>query len=170
VQLVRTRSKTIAAADERWKQHESYPARSAGRSRKRDAEMTYVMPVVVSIVATWLAGFLWFKVLFRLPSADGRLPSLSYNTRAAISASPACLRGSWFARAGTRSPTGYLLRSWSGLVSWRRSPRSHVRVPIFLASILCHYGRQRPLRAPHHRHDPWRPDPIGELRKLRARL
>ena len=31
---------------------------------------TYVMPVVVSIVATWLVGFLWFKVLFRLPSAD----------------------------------------------------------------------------------------------------
>ncbi|HVQ15124.1 MAG TPA: DUF1761 family protein [Vicinamibacterales bacterium] len=36
--------------------------------------MTYVMPVVVSIVATWLAGFLWFKVLFRLPSADGLSP------------------------------------------------------------------------------------------------
>ena len=36
--------------------------------------MTYVMPVVVSVVATWLAGFLWFKVLFRLPSADGRSP------------------------------------------------------------------------------------------------
>jgi hypothetical protein len=31
----------------------------------------YVMPVVVSVVATWLAGFLWFRVLFRLPSADG---------------------------------------------------------------------------------------------------
>jgi hypothetical protein len=36
--------------------------------------MTYVMPVVVSIVATWLAGFLWFKMLFRLPSADGLSP------------------------------------------------------------------------------------------------
>ena len=36
--------------------------------------MTYVMPVVVSVVATWLAGFLWFKVLFRLPSADGLSP------------------------------------------------------------------------------------------------
>ena len=32
---------------------------------------TYVMPVVVCVVATWLAGFLWFKVLFRLPAADG---------------------------------------------------------------------------------------------------
>jgi hypothetical protein len=32
---------------------------------------TYVMPVVVSVVATWLAGFLWFRVLFRLPSAEG---------------------------------------------------------------------------------------------------
>jgi hypothetical protein len=31
----------------------------------------YVLPVVVSVVATWLAGFLWFRVLFRLPSADG---------------------------------------------------------------------------------------------------
>ena len=31
---------------------------------------TYVMPVVVAIVATWVVGFLWFKVLFRLPSAD----------------------------------------------------------------------------------------------------
>ena len=36
--------------------------------------MIYVMPVVVSVVATWLAGFLWFKVLFRLPSADGLSP------------------------------------------------------------------------------------------------
>ncbi len=36
-----------------------------------DAIKTYVMPVVVSVVASWLAGFLWFKVLFRLPSADG---------------------------------------------------------------------------------------------------
>ena len=36
--------------------------------------MIYVMPVVVSIVATWLAGFLWFRVLFRLPSADGLSP------------------------------------------------------------------------------------------------
>jgi hypothetical protein len=33
------------------------------------------MPVVVSVVATWLAGFLWFRVLFRLPSADGLSPS-----------------------------------------------------------------------------------------------
>ena len=32
---------------------------------------TYVMPVVVCVVATWLAGFLWFRVLFRLPAADG---------------------------------------------------------------------------------------------------
>ena len=31
---------------------------------------TYVMPVVVAIVATWVVGFVWFKVLFRLPSAD----------------------------------------------------------------------------------------------------
>ena len=31
---------------------------------------TYVMPVVVSVVATWLAGFLWFRVLFRLPPAE----------------------------------------------------------------------------------------------------
>ena len=31
---------------------------------------TYIMPVVVAIVATWLVGFLWFKVLFRLPSPD----------------------------------------------------------------------------------------------------
>ena len=36
-----------------------------------DAIKIYVMPVVVSVVATWLAGFLWFRVLFRLPSADG---------------------------------------------------------------------------------------------------
>ena len=36
--------------------------------------MIYVMPVVVSIVATWLAGFLWFRVLFRLPAADGLSP------------------------------------------------------------------------------------------------
>jgi len=36
-----------------------------------DVIKTYVMPVVVSVVATWLAGFLWFRVLFRLPSADG---------------------------------------------------------------------------------------------------
>jgi len=36
--------------------------------------MTYVMPVVVSIVASWLVGFIWFKVLFRLPSADGLSP------------------------------------------------------------------------------------------------
>lgn len=36
-----------------------------------EAIKTYAMPVVVSVVATWLAGFLWFKVLFRLPSADG---------------------------------------------------------------------------------------------------
>ena len=36
-----------------------------------DLVATYVMPVVVSVVATWLAGFLWFKVLFRLPPADG---------------------------------------------------------------------------------------------------
>lgn len=36
-----------------------------------DIIKTYVMPVVVSVVATWLAGFLWFKVLFRLPSAEG---------------------------------------------------------------------------------------------------
>lgn len=36
-----------------------------------DAIKTYVMPVVVSVVATWLAGFLWFRVLFRLPAADG---------------------------------------------------------------------------------------------------
>jgi Protein of unknown function (DUF1761) len=36
---------------------------------------TYLMPVVVSVVATWLAGFLWFRVLFRLPSADGLSPS-----------------------------------------------------------------------------------------------
>jgi hypothetical protein len=41
---------------------------------KASAEMTYVMPVVVSVVATWLAGFLWYKVLFRLPSADGVSP------------------------------------------------------------------------------------------------
>jgi len=33
------------------------------------------MPVVVSVVATWLVGFLWFRVLFRLPSADGLSPS-----------------------------------------------------------------------------------------------
>ena len=39
------------------------------------AVKTYVMPVVVSIVATWLAGFLWFRVLFRLPLADGMPPS-----------------------------------------------------------------------------------------------
>lgn len=39
------------------------------------AVKTYVMPVVVSIVATWLAGFLWFRVLFRLPLADGMSPS-----------------------------------------------------------------------------------------------
>ncbi len=36
-----------------------------------EAIKTYVMPVVVSVVATWLAGFLWFKVLFRLPPAEG---------------------------------------------------------------------------------------------------
>jgi hypothetical protein len=36
-----------------------------------DIIKTYVMPVVVSVVATWLAGFLWFRVLFRLPSAEG---------------------------------------------------------------------------------------------------
>jgi len=36
-----------------------------------DAIKTYVMPVAVCVVATWMAGFLWFKVLFRLPSADG---------------------------------------------------------------------------------------------------
>jgi len=41
---------------------------------KTTTEMIYVMPVVVSVVATWLAGFLWFKVLFRLPSADGLSP------------------------------------------------------------------------------------------------
>jgi hypothetical protein len=35
-----------------------------------DTIKTYVMPVVVSVVATWLAGFLWFRVLFRLPSAE----------------------------------------------------------------------------------------------------
>jgi hypothetical protein len=39
-----------------------------------DVIKTYVLPVVVSVVATWLAGFLWFKVLFRLPSADGLSP------------------------------------------------------------------------------------------------
>jgi hypothetical protein len=36
-----------------------------------DIIKTYVMPVVVSVVATWLAGFLWFRVLFRLPSTEG---------------------------------------------------------------------------------------------------
>lgn len=36
-----------------------------------DTIKTYVMPVVVSVMATWLAGFLWFRVLFRLPSAEG---------------------------------------------------------------------------------------------------
>jgi hypothetical protein len=36
---------------------------------------TYVMPVVVSVVATWLVGFFWFRVLFRLPSADNLSPS-----------------------------------------------------------------------------------------------
>jgi hypothetical protein len=36
-----------------------------------DIVKTYVMPIVVSIVATWLTGFLWFRVLFRLPAADG---------------------------------------------------------------------------------------------------
>jgi hypothetical protein len=36
-----------------------------------DTIKTYVMPIVVSVVATWLAGFLWFRVLFRLPSAEG---------------------------------------------------------------------------------------------------
>jgi hypothetical protein len=35
---------------------------------------SYVMPVVVSVVATWVAGFLWFRVMFRLPSADGLSP------------------------------------------------------------------------------------------------
>lgn len=28
------------------------------------------MPVVVAVVATWLAGFLWFRVLFRLPPQE----------------------------------------------------------------------------------------------------
>ena len=36
-----------------------------------DTIKTYVMPVVVSVVATWLAGFLWFRMWFRLPSAEG---------------------------------------------------------------------------------------------------
>jgi len=58
--------------------------------------MTYVMPVVVSIVATWLAC--------------PRLPFLSCNTLA-ILASLVCLRGSWFALACTRSAMGYSLRS-----------------------------------------------------------
>ena len=40
-----------------------------------DVIKTYVMPVVVSVVATWLVGLLWFRVLFRLPSADGLSPS-----------------------------------------------------------------------------------------------
>ena len=41
-----------------------------------DVIKTYLMPVVVSVVATWLTGFLWFRVLFRLPSADGLSPSM----------------------------------------------------------------------------------------------
>lgn len=34
-----------------------------------DAIEAYVLPVVVSVVATWLAGFLWFRTLFRIPDA-----------------------------------------------------------------------------------------------------
>ena len=73
--------------------------------------MTYVMPVVVSVVATWLAGFLWFKVLFRLPSADGLSPFTVSLLRHVGDIGFACLRGSWFALACTRSATGYFLRS-----------------------------------------------------------
>ena len=35
-----------------------------------DAIKTYVLPVVVSVVATWLGGFLWCRVFFRLPETD----------------------------------------------------------------------------------------------------
>jgi hypothetical protein len=30
----------------------------------------YVMPVVVSVVATWLTVFVWFRILFRLPQTE----------------------------------------------------------------------------------------------------
>lgn len=49
--------------------------RTRHRGEQVDVVKTYVMPVVVAIAATWLAGFLWFRVLFRVPAADGLSPS-----------------------------------------------------------------------------------------------
>jgi hypothetical protein len=68
-----------------------------------DVITTYVMPVVVSIVATWLVGFLWFRVLFRLPSADGLSPSTVSLLQHVGDIGFACLLAWIMFRAGMRT-------------------------------------------------------------------
>ena len=80
---------------------------------------TYVMPVVVSIVATWLVGFLWFKVLFRLPSADNLSSSTASLIQHVGDIGFACLLAWVMFRTGMRTVVDGILLAfmvWLGFV------------------------------------------------------
>jgi hypothetical protein len=74
-----------------------------------DVLMTYVMPVVVSVVATWLVGFFWFRVLFRLPSADGLSPATVSALQHVGDIGFACLLAWIMFHNGTRTIVGGIL-------------------------------------------------------------
>lgn len=74
-----------------------------------DVLMTYVMPVVVSVVATWLVGFFWFRVLFRLASADGLSPATVSTLQHVGDIGFACLLAWIMFQTGTRTIVGGIL-------------------------------------------------------------
>jgi hypothetical protein len=76
---------------------------------------TYVMPVVVAIVATWVVGFLWFKVLFRLPSADNLSSSTVSLVQHVGDIGFACLLAWIMFRTGMRTVVDGIL---FGLMVW----------------------------------------------------
>jgi hypothetical protein len=78
------------------------------------------MPVVVSVVATWLAGFLWFRVLFRLPSADGLSPFTASLLQRVGDIGFACLLAWIMVRTGTHTIRDGILLAvmiWLGFVA-----------------------------------------------------
>jgi hypothetical protein len=80
----------------------------------------YVMPVVVSVVATWLAGFLWFRGLFHLPPPDGLSPSTASLLQHVGDVGFACVLAWIMFRTGVRTIADGILLAlmlWVGFVA-----------------------------------------------------
>lgn len=100
------------------------------------------MPVVVSVVATWLAGWLLVVQGAVSPATGGRSIALHRLTLAAYPWIGFAVLLAWIMfRTGMDTIIeGLLLALMLGRLRVR-GRRSHVRVPIVQPSIFCHDGR-----------------------------